>query len=401
MTTLRVNAINELVARLNVLLEEAGGTPIDPTDPPAALARTIGHPDSWYNTPVTDLPVHPNSAAIMAQMQTALVRDHNWGLDGSGGQYWFPRLDFNLSQDTATEEGRYGHIVNVITPEIASEVTWGVPSGYNLDGPYDPHSDYVQVPYHPTFAVQEFGQSADNHLYVVDLSDPTAPVLRELYLVQNYETGDFSQITIGNSAIYDLSAASVGRGLGCTSPNAAGAEYAPFVVTAEDFAAQEINHAVAMTLPNDVPEGWKFIEPGQHSPLQYDTGGFLPYGARFRLRADFDVTGVGTEHTRTLLQAMKTYGFYHIDGTTGDQQIPSMNDVGRDTKWSSLANFNAFALWFYPGLPTWADFEMIDGTEHDMRTAPCDRDQIDERPQGGETLAEVRFPNHRVIDNTP
>ena len=359
------------------------GTPF-PVIPPENLPGQIGHPDNWWNQKVTGAHIYPSSREQTANLQKILTATHNWGLGSADGRsgvptdYWLPKLDINMKA-----EEPYGHHINHIYED--TDVEWVVPQEYTLDGPYDPHGDYLRVPVSPTFNLQNFGDSTDSHLYVVD---HVRREIREYYHVRNYGQPNMST---GLATVYPLDVPSPSRGLGCTSSNAAGDVYAPMLLTPDDFARGQINKAVPITLTNLVPTGTTFIEPAQHTPPLNlgDRAGIMPYGARFRLREDFDVAAIPNPHARTLLKAAQEYGFYHIDGINGQSLIPCCNDTGFETKWRDLEGMSPNVMWFYPELPRWSDFEMLDGVVHNMSDVRCARAQIDERVIMS-TPAEVR-----------
>lgn len=346
--------------------EPTGDEPTVRPGPPVSSLSQIGHPDSWWNSDVSDAVVYSRSSEILSKLQNSLTADHDYGANGDGGQYWLPKLDLNMRA-----EEPYGHTINYISPEIADEVKWVLPSEWTLDGPYDPHGDYLKIPVHPSFELQNGGDSSDSHFYVYN-----DEYLWEFYQLRNYGKPN---MTTGLSTRYSLTEVNAGRGLGCTSSNAAGDVYAPLICTPDEIARGRIDHAIALTLPNNIPEGHLFIEPAQHSPLQYDTGGYMPYGSRFRLRSDFNVDAVNNGPARTILTALKKYGFYHIDGINGTPLVPCVNDRGYENKWRDIEGMTPFPLWFHEGLPKWTDFEMLDGVVHSMRDVRCARTQLDER----------------------
>lgn len=352
-----------------------GTLPADPTGAHTPLALQvarnplvdqIGHPDNWWNTRVDQLPVYNASAALMAKLEDNMKRWHSYGPDGNGGYYRFPKLEINGKPGEP-----YGNHVNFITEENDHEVTWHIPKPHNVGFDVNPHTDRLLIPYHPTYNVQEFGDSIDAHLYVVDL---VRGYLYEIYECHNYSADGINrgQLEVGLAKRHLLEEVDPAHGLGLTTANAAGSVYAPLMPTPYDFAQGYINHALPITFNNNVPTGLTFIEPAQHTALQYDTGGFLPYGVRLRLRKDFDVESIKDSHARTIFRAAQEYGFYHIDGINGDTSIPMVNDLNYDVSYQEMG-VGPFDLYYGDNLPTWLDFEMIDGTIHNIRNTPKTR----------------------------
>ena len=393
----------------NVEPETDGSFTTDTT--PATTLRQIGHPDNWFNQPVTGLPVHPESAAWMAALEAYMNVTHNYGRDGSGGTYSMPKVDINNGTYTGApspDEQTIGHHINRITADNVGEIVWHEPNNYPgtsdwfTDGAptYAPAGDYLLIPYHPSFRIQGNGLSHDNHLYVVD---EVRGYILEWYRVENY--GDPANLTCGIATYYPLNSVIPNRGLGCTSSNAAGTPYIPGIVTPDDFVQGSIDHVVLLTLPNQPIEPLKFLEPAQHTPIQSAaswpdppgrTGKFLPYGPRLRLRGDFDVeaiTGPFAEGAKIILRALQTYGFFHVDGTVGNAQIVCANDEDYDAKWHQLASVHPSMIWQYnlDQAISWSDFEVIDATEHTFgqEEAVCTRSFVDER---GQTAPNATYP---------
>ena len=347
------------------------------------LPGQIGHPDNWWNQKQKHVGTYPSSREQTENLQRILTATHNWGLGSADGRtgvptdYWLPKLDINMK-----ESEPYGHHINHIYED--TDVKYVVPQKYTLDGPYDPHGDYLRVPVSPTFNLQNFGDSADSHLYVVD---HVRREIREYYHVRNYGQPNMST---GLATVYPLDVVSPSRGLGCTSSNAAGDVYAPMLLTPDDFVRGRINRAVPITLTNLVPTGTTFIEPAQHTPPLNlgDRAGIMPYGARFLLDENFPVDNIPNKHAQTILRAAQEYGFYHIDGINGQSLIPCCNDTGFTNKWRDIPDMHPSVMWFYPELPEWTDFRMLDGEVHSMSDVRCVRQQVDERERMS-TPAEV------------
>ena len=358
-------------------------TPDSPQRPaPAAYSMQIGSLDSWWNKKLPlNPPVWSGSEGVLARLQTNMKRWHSYGPSGDGGYYWMPRLEINGKVGEP-----YGNHVNFITSANDFEVTWHQPVEYTLDGPYDPHGDYLLMPYHPTFNLQEFGDSSDSHLYVVDL---VRRQLREYYRVRNYTSSGIAagKLTSGVCRVYPLDEPVTTAPARCTSANAAGSVYAPLLLTPADFASGVIGHAVPLTLNNDVPAPYLFMGPhASHTPIRehHAPGGKpvgLPYGSRIVLRKDFDLTRIKNDNARTVYRAAQEYGFYHIDGINGDTSIPCAHDLNYSDKYQDLG-VSPFDMFYGEGLPEWdKDFFILDGEVGDMRDGRPERVQIDERVQ--------------------
>lgn len=100
------------------------------------------------------------------------------------------------------------------------------------------------------------------------------------------------------------------------STDAAGLYIAPLELRAQECAqaiatSGTINHAMRVTLPNGYIAG-SFIWPATANAA---VSGTIPYGARFRLKASFNITGFSA-NAQILLTALKNYGLILADGGT-------------------------------------------------------------------------------------
>lgn len=137
------------------------------------------------------------------------------------------------------------------------------------------------------------------------------------------------------------------RGDGCTGADAAGLPMAPLVLTKEDIASGIVKHALRFTIDNNRIAETVYVHPATH--LGGPTGGtnMLPYGARLRLRGNFDLATLPNANARTVAKALQTYGMYLSDG--GNIYISATADA------SDLIN-NSILSSLKP-----SDFEMLDG----------------------------------------
>jgi hypothetical protein len=137
------------------------------------------------------------------------------------------------------------------------------------------------------------------------------------------------------------------RGDGCTGADAAGLPMAPLVLTKQELAAGEVKHALRFTIDNNRIAETVYVHPATH--LGGPTGGtdMLPYGARLRLRADYDLASLPNAYARTVAKALQTYGMYLSDG--GNIYISATADAS-----DLISNSILSAL-----APS--DFQMVDG----------------------------------------
>jgi len=138
------------------------------------------------------------------------------------------------------------------------------------------------------------------------------------------------------------------RGDHCNGADAGDLPMAPLILTTSDVTSGQINHALRFTLPNPSIQQSVYVHPATHIGGPSGVGPtFLPYGARLRLRADYDLTKLPSDAARTVARALQKYGMFLADG--GNPFISATTDVASVISTSSLRSLKA------------TDFEMIDG----------------------------------------
>jgi hypothetical protein len=258
---------------------------------------------SWFYEDVSGKAPAGNSAAIIQALRAA----GGWG-NGDRMQ-----IDFSIE---------------VLASDGAAKKTFKPTKDFGL-----PDCDPVGVPMPAGGNVEgETGYACtgngDCHLIVF------APEENRLYEMwrANLSGGTFNG---GCLAVWDTSKPAVpaGRGLQCTSADAAGYPIAPLLFTADEVAAGEIAHAIRFILPNDhIQRG--FVPPATHGT---DTSGGASapyYGVHLRLRADYPLADLPNEGARTVARAMQKYGMYHADG--GNIALTARSDQRTTHKWDGL-----------------------------------------------------------------
>ncbi len=189
--------------------------------------------------------------------------------------------------------------------------------------------------------------NSDCHLIVVDRSQAK---LYEAYQA-NY---DQNVLTATFMAVWDLNRVypPSGRGDQCTSADAAGFPIAPLLFNADELATGSINHAIRFILPNPRIRAHVFVHPATHagSPRGPDTA--PPMGARFRLKASFDMSKL-TPAAQVVARAMQKYGMFLSDG--GGIALTAQSDRDTNAKYADV-DFDTHSLW--PLKVT--DFEVLD-----------------------------------------
>lgn len=229
--------------------------------------------DNAWNSPIADAPLHRDSAAIIARIQS------------SGGTRLHP--DFG-------ENPLYGIPFEVVP---ASQPT--VPITYTA---YGDESDPGPFPIPPD-AVVEGGSSSDGDRHVLVLRSGTCE-LYELY--RAFRSGSGWRADSG--ARFDLGSNAL-RPLGWTSADAAGLPILPGLVRYDEVAGGEIRHAIRVTFSR-TRRG--YVLPATHFASSSDDTDLPAMGMRFRLKASFDVSALDGQ-ARVIATAMQRYGLIVAD----------------------------------------------------------------------------------------
>jgi hypothetical protein len=94
-----------------------------------------------------------------------------------------------------------------------------------------------------------------------------------------------------------------------TSADAAGLAIFPGLVRYDEIVAGEIRHALRVTVPQTQSA---YVWPARHEASSLTDTRYPPMGARFRLRATFDISSYSRTN-QIILQALKTYGMLLAD----------------------------------------------------------------------------------------
>jgi hypothetical protein len=162
---------------------------------------------------------------------------------------------------------------------------------------YASESDEGPYPFGPGTPIED---GSDRHALMIDEDTCT---LYELFDAR-WDGGD---PRAGSGAIFDLSSNAL-RPPGWTSADAAGLPIFPGLVRWDEVQAGEIDHAIRFTVSCT---SRRYVWPARHQAGQADRR-CPPMGARFRLKAGFDMSGF-SPNARVVLRAMKRYGMIVAD----------------------------------------------------------------------------------------
>ena len=251
--------------------------------------------DNWWNLDITSAPVDPGSAAFITWIGPARGMHPDLGGDVSTGSvqnYGFSYAIVDRSQPKLAVQFLYSdesdgvdHATDTSFPfypipaECIDQAHWvegGDPGSVDLRG------------------------SSDRHVLIVDEDE------RDLYELYNV-WHDGVQWHAGSGAFFDLDA-NGRRPDGWTSADAAGLAILPGLIRYDEvFGPDPIRHAFRMTLR---ASNSYYVFPASHRAGSNASA--PPFGARFRLRADTDLSGFPPECVK-IFEAMKTYGLIFAD----------------------------------------------------------------------------------------
>ena len=156
----------------------------------------------------------------------------------------------------------------------------------------------------PLTAPIEGNGNGDSHVIAVDIENR---ILYELF----YSHVNGSHWDASSGAVFDLKTNTL-RPDGWTSADAAGLPIFPGLVRYEEILKGVIDHPIRFTLASSKVKP-AYISPARHkvssSGGQYSS---LPFGARIRLKAGFDISGFSATN-QIILRAMKKYGLILAD----------------------------------------------------------------------------------------
>ena len=235
--------------------------------------------DNIWNTDISQLPVNAQSATWVGSTTPSSGMTHP---DFGGPPYGIP---FNVVSST--------HPTSTYTFQYASESDPGAyPSGGDL----------------------LIEQGSDAHLLAINRDT--------CKLYETFSTDAIAH-TAGSGAIFDLVSNAL-RPAGWTSADAAGLPIFPGLLRVDEVHAGFIGHAIRFTVHNTNDT---YIWPARHHAGIADAS-LPPMGARFRLKAGFDISTFGTE-AQVVLTAFKHYGLVVADNGS-DWYFQGTEDPGWD-----------------------------------------------------------------------
>jgi hypothetical protein len=175
----------------------------------------------------------------------------------------------------------------------------------------------------------------DRHILIVDKDTCT---LYELFYAVPQDDGTWAA---GSGAIFDLTSNAL-RPDAWTSADAAGLPILLGLVRYDEVASGAINHALRFTAPETRNT---YVWPARHQASDLTDENYPPLGQRFRLKADYDISGFSPD-VQVILTALKTYGMMLADNgsswfISGSSDERWDNDILGELKQLTGDNFEA------------------------------------------------------------
>ena len=250
--------------------------------------------DNYWHADIRGLPVDPHSAQWLAAMGASTRKLHP---------------DFGPSY--GAQSAPYGIPITVATAGHPR-----VPVKFD----YSDESDQLGYPLGADTAI-EGGPTADGDRHAIVVTADTCE------LFETYDTHSTSSgWTAGSGAHWSLASDAL-RPDGWTSADAAGLPILPGLLRWDEVAAGQVDHAIRFTTNlTDASHLW----PARHDASSHHDPSLPPMGARFRLKASFDISHYSAQ-TQVVLRAMQTYGL-----VLADNGSPWYFQGSADANWPDL-----------------------------------------------------------------
>lgn len=263
-------------------------------------------PGAIWTQDVSHGAVDPQSSAII-----------NWLAEAGGWGHGRMQIDFGvrvLQANASTKYVPFRKGDQFYSPDSDLVKTFPLPEGGGIEGQTGYQCDVSQD---------------DCHLIVVDRGQGRLYEAYQANVANNALTATFV-------AVWDLNRVypPSGRGDQCTSADAAGFPIAPLLFSADELASGSINHAIRFILPNPRIRAGVFVHPATHAGSPHGPANAPPMGARFRLKASFDVSQLSPA-AQVVARAMQKYGMFLSDG--GNIALTAQNDADSQAKFADLS----------------------------------------------------------------
>jgi len=250
-------------------------------------ALQVFPPDNPWNTDISALPVHSNSARIIASIGADKHLGYNLDMNFVIVPPNQPRVPVKILQyPKESDPGPFP------VPANAPIENW--PMARNED------AKAVARPGQSLDDIQRNG-SGDRHLLIVD---PAHGKLHEFWQARKTDAG----WEASNAATFDLRTGAL-RPEGWTSSDAAGLPVFPASVRYDECERGLVEHAMRFTVRRSTRG---YVLPATHFASRFTNPDYPRMGERLRLGKDFD-TSTFPKHARAILEGLKKYGMFVAD----------------------------------------------------------------------------------------
>lgn len=244
-----------------------------------AQAPTIGNctvlpADNIWNTRIDQLPVSPSSSAWVNTIGPSSPLHPDFG--------------------SGTYNGEPIGIPYVTVP--GTQIKYPATFTYQSESDPGPYAIPLNAPIEGGSA-----STGDRHVIAVDTDNC---ILYEIYDAYP-QTASWQG---GSGAIFNLLSDAL-RPATWTSADAAGLPIFPGLVKYDEIAAGEILHAIRFTVPQTQEA---YVWPARHYASSLTGSQYPPMGARFRLKASFDISSFSATN-QIILTALQRYGMMLAD----------------------------------------------------------------------------------------
>lgn len=250
-------------------------------------ALQVFPPDNPWNQDISTLPVHADSARIIASIGAGKTLGYNLDMNFVIVPPNQKRIPVKMLQYPAeSDPGPFP------VPDNGPIENW--PLAVNED------IKAVARPGQTLDDIQRHGRG-DRHMLVVD---PGNGKLHEFYAARKTDAG----WEASNVATFDLRTGAL-RPEGWTSSDAAGLPVFPATVRYDECERGLVEHAMRVTVRRSRRA---YVLPATHFASRLTDPDLPRMGERLRLRRDFDTSGF-PPHARAILEGLKRYGMFVAD----------------------------------------------------------------------------------------
>jgi hypothetical protein len=250
-------------------------------------AMQVFPPDNAWNQDISKLPVHENSAAMIASIGADKPLEYNLDMNFVIVPKDFPKVDVKL----------------VDYPNESDPGPWPIPDDAPIENwPLLKNENTAALP-RAGQTLEQFQREAkgDRHLILVD---PLNGKLHEFWQARRTDAG----WEASNAATFDLNTGAL-RPERWTSGDAAGLPIFPAAVRYGECEKGLVEHAMRVTVRRTRRA---YVLPATHWASKHTDKNYPRMGERIRLRGDFDVSGF-PPHVQAILLGLKKYGMFVAD----------------------------------------------------------------------------------------